>query len=301
MMDDRRNYILVGAFVLAMLVALVVWIGTLSGVGGSTDSYWIRYSNVMGLSSGTQILFEGYPVGRIESIAPQSSAEGGGFRLDVSVERDWPIPENSEAAITAGGLLSAVVVNIEKGDSTTMLAPGSEIRSDESPGLMAALSSVASQVGGLADDIRPVLKSLGEGVPEILTDMRGLVGRLNQAAERLTLMLSQENAETVTAILAELHTTSSNAAELTGDLEKTREQLDLLLVTAEGTIDENRPDIRRAVSDLQTSLAVLADHMTAITRNLEATMRNMNEFSAQIRKDPRSLLLPSRDPSQEGK
>ena len=100
MMDDRRNYILVGAFVLAMLVALVVWIGTLSGVGGSTDSYWIRYSNVMGLSSGTQILFEGYPVGRIESITPQSSAEGGGFRLDVSVERALVDLETGRALVT---------------------------------------------------------------------------------------------------------------------------------------------------------------------------------------------------------
>jgi hypothetical protein len=34
--------------------------------------------------------------------------------------------------------------------------------------------------------------------------------------------------------------------------------------------------------------------MSAVTRNLEATMRNMNEFSAQIRRDPSRLILPSR-------
>ena len=62
----------------------------------------------------------------------------------------------------------------------------------------------------------------------------------------------------------------------------------------QGLVDENRPDVRQAVSDMQTALAVLADHMSAITRNLEATMRNMNEFSAQIRRDPSRLILPGR-------
>ncbi len=39
MRDERRNYLVVGAFVLAMFAALLVWIAVLSGRTGVTDSY----------------------------------------------------------------------------------------------------------------------------------------------------------------------------------------------------------------------------------------------------------------------
>ena len=293
MMDSRRNYILVGGFVLASLVCLITWLAVLAGGTGATDRYWIRYTNVMGLSPGTQILSDGYPVGLIEGISPLPLSEKGGFRLDVSVDEKWKIPVDSRAAVTSGGLLSAVVVDIVRGQSNEMLAPGSEIPSDESPGLMAALSSVA-------DDVGPLLASLEEAVPEILGDIRGLTKRLNTAADRLILMLSEENADRVAGILGELQATAANTAKLSGDLGQTRAQLDSVIGSASTMIEENSPDVRSAVSDLQTSLAVLADHMAAITRNLEATMRNMNEFSAQLREEPRSLILPTRSEAKGG-
>lgn len=299
MIDSRRNYMITGGFVVVMLAILVVWIAILSGGTGSTTAYWIRYQSVMGLSSGTQILFEGYPVGRIEGISPLSHAKGGGFRLDVSVDSGWPIPVNSTASVTAGGLLSAVVVNIDRGGSSDMLTPGSEIPSEETPGLMAALSSVAGQVGGLVDDLKPALASVTDGVPEVMGEIRRLTDQLNEGAERLNAMLSKQNAERVSEILSELQKTASNSEELTRNLRETRANLDQVLASAGDMVDENRPDVRQAISDLQTSLLVLADHMASITRNLDSTMRNMNEFSAQIRQDPRSLLLPSRPASGE--
>ena len=103
MIDSRRNYMITGGFVVVMIAILVVWIAILSGGTGSTTAYWIRYQSVMGLSSGTQILFEGYPVGRIEGISPLSHAKGGGFRLDVSVDSGWLIPRRQHGQRDGGG------------------------------------------------------------------------------------------------------------------------------------------------------------------------------------------------------
>ena len=52
--------------------------------------------------------------------------------------------------------------------------------------------------------MKAALASLEEAVPEILGDIRGLTERLNTAADRLILMLSEENAERVAGILGEL-------------------------------------------------------------------------------------------------
>ena len=50
MRDDRRNYIVVGVFVIAMVVGLVLWIAKISGGAGATDAYYIRYDAVPGLA-----------------------------------------------------------------------------------------------------------------------------------------------------------------------------------------------------------------------------------------------------------
>jgi phospholipid/cholesterol/gamma-HCH transport system substrate-binding protein len=113
MRDDKRNYIVVGAFVIMMLVALIVWIAKMSGGTGAKDDYYIVYDNVMGLKKGAEILYEGFPVGHIEGISPVKREGRRSYRVDVSVQRDWPIPEDSVAEITAAGLLSAFVLDIQ--------------------------------------------------------------------------------------------------------------------------------------------------------------------------------------------
>ena len=134
MRDDKRNYIVVGAFVIMMLVALILWIALLSGRTGATDDYYIVYDNVMGLKTGVEILYEGFPVGHIEGISPGEREGRRSYRVDVSVKRDWPIPEDSVAEITAPGLLSAYVIDIQAGESRTLLEPGSEIEGREAAG-----------------------------------------------------------------------------------------------------------------------------------------------------------------------
>ena len=64
--DGARNYVIVGAFVLLMLLALVLWIALLSGRTGATDRYTIAYTNVMGLAEGAPVSFQGYRIGKVE-------------------------------------------------------------------------------------------------------------------------------------------------------------------------------------------------------------------------------------------
>ena len=53
--SDRRNYVVVGGFVLAMAAALTLWITLLTGRTGPTDDYTVVYENVNGLKAGTRI------------------------------------------------------------------------------------------------------------------------------------------------------------------------------------------------------------------------------------------------------
>jgi phospholipid/cholesterol/gamma-HCH transport system substrate-binding protein len=282
MRDDQRNYILVGVFVIAMLAGLVMWIAMLTGGTGATASYYIRYDAVTGLEKGAQVYFDGYPIGRIESIKPVEDNEKR-FKLDVSVSQDWKIPDNSEAKIVAG-FLAAVFINIEAGDSTTYLEPGDQIPSVEAADLMAFMTEAAADVGDTLDFLKPQIERV--------------VDDLSQTMDQVKSLLSPTNTERIGTILENLELVSREVESMTAGLGGTREQIDRVLVQVNELIANNQGELEQALVDLHESLEAIARHADAIASNLETTTRNMNEFSEQIRQDP-GLILRGRSAAKE--
>jgi len=161
MRDDQRNYIFVGVFVIAAVAGLLLWLALLSGRTGSTEPYYLRFTNVLGLSEGTQIYYSGFPVGLIESIEPIDDGDPQLFRLDVSIREGWRIPSDSVATITAASVLSAVVINISDGESDTYLEPGSQIPSREPENLIAVVTEAAGSFSDfLGDNLQPHITSI---------------------------------------------------------------------------------------------------------------------------------------------
>jgi phospholipid/cholesterol/gamma-HCH transport system substrate-binding protein len=283
MRDDQRNYVVVGVFVIAMVVGLVVWIAMITGRTGATDAYYIRYDAVPGLAKGAQIFFDGYPVGRIESIKPQDNRDERRFRLDVSVEQGWKIPDDSEAKIVAG-FLAAVFINIEGGDSKTYLEPGDQIPSVEATDLIAEMTETVASLRVTLADLKP--------------QVEGIVDDLSLTMDQVNSLLSPQNTGRVATILENLEAVSEEIKGMTEGLTDTRRRLDRVLIQVDGLIAENKDEISRAVADFRESVEALARHAEAIAYNLEVTTRNMNEFSQQIRENP-GVLLRGRNAADE--
>lgn len=111
------NYVIVGLFVLAAIVGVVLSLAMLTGRTGATDRYFTIYDNVGGVKFGTPVLFEGYTIGQVEDVEPEITDAGTRFRVEIAVEEGWPIPEDSSADVTASGFLGGVMINISAGDS----------------------------------------------------------------------------------------------------------------------------------------------------------------------------------------
>jgi phospholipid/cholesterol/gamma-HCH transport system substrate-binding protein len=302
MRDDRRSYVLVGAFVVAMVAALVIWIAVLSGSGLGDRRYFVVYQDVLGLAEGTQILYEGYPIGQITGIEPAEREGKRVFQVELGIRRDWNLPDDSVAAIAAPGLLSAVVIDIEGGSSQVMLEPGAELRGREAANVFAAFNDVASELTEISEQsLKPLLAALGEGTPKIVTNVEDFTSALNLTLERIDALLSPGNVERIDRILVNLETTSSGFAAVAGDLSRTRAEIDQLLRTVDNLLDRNQGEIGHAISDLHESLEAVARHIDAISANLEHSSRNLSEFSRQIRENP-GLLVRGRElaPDSDG-
>ena len=307
MKRDTVNYTLVGAVVLAAIVLLLVGLALITGRGGATTGYLVRYRNVTGLRYGAPVFYQGYRVGQVGDITPERTADGTRYRVDLAIRRDWPIPNDSPARLQASGLLADVSVGISEGASKDMLAPGGELKGIEGADIFAAVNELAGQITELTrSQITPLIRTLSQRVdsitgaidektPQILDQTRTLLERLNVASTGLNDVLKPENRAEVGNILGEV-------SKLSTELRKTRETLDQALGEIGAIAKENRPDLRSSVQDLSSVLQALSGRMDVITHHLESSSRNLDEFSREIRSHPNRLIIaPKADKVEPGK
>lgn len=325
MRSHAINYVVVGAFVIAMLAGLIVAVALLTGTTGATDPYFAVYRNVEGIKFGTQILYEGYRIGQVEKVTPLPDRAGMQFQVDFEVEHGWRIPADSVAQIARSGLLAAVTINIREGAGEIALKPGDRVQSRQQDDLFSTVASVASDIKALTEsDLKPLMSTVRETVktfgdllggqggalvgevralthdlstrlPAIVDDVEDLTAQLNATAVNIDTMFSDKNRRQVDGILLKANTVAERMAGFSEELTGTRERIDRLLETVDTMVVDNKLDVEAAIIDLRHVVDSVSRHVDAMNHNLEGAARNMYEFSRQIRKNP-GLLLGGRAP-----
>lgn len=303
MQDSRINYVVVGAFVAAMLVAFVVVVSMLAGRSGATDPYFTVYNNVGGLKYGTIVFYEGYQIGQVESIVPVQNGRQLSFKVNLEVKRGWRIPADSVARAIVSGLLSAVAIDIKAGKAEAALAPGAEIKGQEPGNLFATLAEVGAEFGELSsksikpllDNINALVQQLSTTTADNLPTIMGNLGKLSGSVERSAAvveksLLKPENIAHMDAIVANIDQTTANLTELTKGLEETRRLLNESVTRVNSVVDKNSGNVDEAVRNFRYSSDAIARSIDDITHNAAATARNMAEFSRSIRENPGLLL-----------
>lgn len=296
MKRDTTNYAMVGAFVVAMALALLLALFQLTGRGKLADTYYTEFNNTAGIKEGSVVTFEGHEIGRVGEISV-SESPGERYRLALKVQRGWKIPSNSKARRTQSAFLAPLVVDIRAGDGP-LLQPEAMIDADDSPIMMEAIADIASKLTDIAEgDIEPLLKRFSERVdqvgdrveralPGVLEDLKKTLAQTNNASRLLERALREENQQHLTRLLANTEMTTENFAQISKELKQTRARLDKLMDQSNSLIDVNREDIRSSVQEIRQSLK----RVNAILHHFENTGRNMAEFSRQIRENPASLI-----------
>ena len=291
MKNEKRNYLVVGTFVIAMAVALIVWISLMAGQMGASDRYSVVFGHLNNVKPGARVLFEGFPVGLVDTITPMDRDGRRVFSVGMAVEEGWPIPANSTASITQG-LFSAPELSIERGDSAQMLAPGSEIQPLEGADILDALKTTSSKANRILDEV-------AEAAPGLVGDAEALLAQLETSAGRINEILNPENVRRISSILGNFEEATNEANHLLVELRKASENVDLLVGHLDALLDEESGDVSQAIDDARHTLATIARHIDAITADLEDTTRNLNEFSKQLRANP-GVLIRGRASSDDG-
>jgi phospholipid/cholesterol/gamma-HCH transport system substrate-binding protein len=298
MYKQRVNYVIIGFFVAAMLIASAASIALLTGRTGPTERYFVVLDNVSDVKYGTQVRYQGYPIGQIEGITPIVAGQGMKFRLDVSIRQGWRIPADSIARVANSNFLAAKTIDIESGRSPATVEVGQQIASEPAVDVLATLTETANEFSTLSRErVTPLLATLQflaetiEGdAPRISRELIAFTEGLNETLVPVQEILSDRNVLAVNNIVGNVEAAAVTVNGLGRDLTATLSKVDILAANLDQLIESNEDKVDQSLKDVRYTLSAIASTVDSLVHNLDGTARNMNEFSRLIRQNPGLLL-----------
>ena len=179
--------LVVGAFMVLVFVGLAFFTIILS-----RDTWWsnkygieVRFSDVMGLRDGDNVVVRGMPVGKVKSLA----LEKDGVHVLASLDQPLECREGYKASIVTTSMLGGRHMEIDEGPATGRVMRAGEILTGEAP---------RDLVADAAEAVYAIRKSLVDGgvmdnLQETSRQVREISERLNAGEGTLGKLLSKDD------------------------------------------------------------------------------------------------------------
>ena len=283
-METRSNYAIVGAVVVALVVAMfvaVLWLARFSGADDQRFDIFFKQS-ITGLAVGSPVAFNGVPVGKIEEIrllpaTPQF------VRVRIALAEDVPVLKGTTAAVESIGFTGVGQISL------TGAMQGADPITARGP---YGVPVIPPRVGGFA--------SLLESAPELLDNVSKLTERLTQLLDkdnRRSLANILTNADTISGALAdrapEIAATVVEAQATLKAATSTLTRIDALAGSTQQLLDrDGKPmvaDLRRAIGAAEASLSRIDKLTTAAQPGLETLSTETLPEANRLVRDLRDL------------
>jgi len=318
-METRANHVLIGAFVLAVVAAALLfalWAGKYQ-----SDSAWRDYivvfgEAVTGLSVGGAVQYNGIKVGEVRDLYldPDDPSK---VIARVRLRADTPVKIDTVAKMALTGLTGVSVIQLSGGSpEAPRLAPGPNgepavIVAQESAmqRLLASSEDIATTASEILIRLRRVLSEENmERVGRIIVDIEQVTGALGEQREdigtlvrdaRLAATSLQQTMANADAMLANIddsvdtidRSLVEKLPELAASLERSLASLESLTTTADAVLLENR----EAISSFSSQ--GLAQIGPAVIE-LRSLLRELGQVADKLESDPARFLLGRDQPKE---
>lgn len=272
-MENRASYTIVGAFVLALVAGLFVFVVWLAKVQleGATTPYRIYFTGtVTGLVEGSPVRYRGVAVGTVSDIRldPDNVER---VRVTVEVPEGTPIKTDAVASLEPVGVTGGVYVEIAGGSRDAPLLDAPD--------------------GGI-----PVIPSRPSSIAEVLAQAPQLLGNLIAISEKVSTLLNDDNQRAFAAILGNLAAASdgANAAvrsadqlvvELRGEVKTVSRQASQLLGNANKVVAGVGADVQTVAAEL----AKTSRDLTRLTASMATTAEEVRQMVHENREPIRDF------------
>jgi phospholipid/cholesterol/gamma-HCH transport system substrate-binding protein len=272
-MDTKANYVAVGAFTLALVLAMFGMIYWSFGVSTTGDTALLRVripGSAAGLGRGSAVLFNGIKVGDVRRVYIDVNNPTVAI-ADAEIDRLTPITASTRADIGLAGLTGQAAIELKGGDP----AEPNLLEQAEEQGTIAEVTANPSAVTNLlqtAQDIFTRADAVLNTLEGFAADVRGPLTNTVENVETFSQALSR-NAEGVDQFLA-------NFGELSETLGNVSGRLDSTLAAAEDLI---RAVDREQVGTIVTNVETFTERLQAATADVDRIIANIDDASASVR------------------
>lgn len=261
-----KREVKIGIFAVVMILAAWAGVRFLKGfdIFGRNTIYYAAYDQVGGVQSASPVLMQGVKIGTVTGITldPRHSDK---VILQLTVKRQYAIPEDSEAKIISNSLMGSKAIEITYGTSERCLEGDDTLRSSRDRDLM-------DMAGSELDFFKQKLS-------HITDDLSRTLGNINS--------LLEQNASNISGTLGNLNTVTGDVAELF-DTEKAHLQAAVEHLAAfADMLGENAPRVDSIVGNLNAVTSQLAEEDFA--RRLSQSVTSLDEMLGKINAGEGSL------------
>ena len=246
------------------LVIMFIGMNFLKGLNlfSSTSTYFISFDDISGLSSSAPIYADGYKVGAVSDIQYDYD-KSGNIIIKAEIDKQLRIPQGSSAEIVSDMLGNVKVNLLLANNPRERVAIGGIINGHINNGAMGQLQDM---------------------VPTVMA----ILPKLDSIAASLNVLLADP------ALANSLH----NVETVTGNLTVTTTQLNTLLTN----LNHDVPGMMKKAGNVLDNTTTLTANLSKVDvagtmAKVDATLQNVEEFTAQLNDREGSLGLLMHDPA----
>ena len=243
-METKANYVLIGAFTIAVTVFLLLF--ALWAAKYASERSWNEYEvifrePVTGLTEGSSVHYNGIAVGTVDDLmlAPDDPRQ---VVARLRLQANAPVKVDTRARLSMTSLTGPPIIQLTGG------SPGAAPLVAETEGSLPVILTEASALQNIADTA-------------------------NRLVERLDTMLSDENVQRFTATL-------DNIQNMTGAIAGQREDMREILVNARTASEQLTVTMGSANRTLETFDRELAQQLPQLVGKIDATLGKLDSAAS---------------------
>ena len=315
-MEDTRRNIMVGAFVLCGLAALVVLVMMFgyqprAFYRGNTYEVNLNFDSVAGIRAGTLVTAHGKSIGHVRSVEfVDPTVLSSGVQVVVAIETKYRLPDDSTATTVEAGLIGGgrPPIEIHPGTSETMLVDGGSLLKKGEiinaatslfpKEIMDTFFDTTNEIRGAAEKLQPVLVDLHgmleQRDPSQVDAPGGPAGNIASAAARLDALIKSlslvlgdpEVQNQFRVAMANISTMSEDGKELTAELRTVTKHADDAAVRLTGTLENLDTQVNGVARDVHARLDQ-ADRLLANLNDMAQAAAHGDGTIAKLLNDDR--------------
>ncbi|RWM19557.1 MAG: MCE family protein [Mesorhizobium sp.] len=275
-METRANYVIVGIFTLAAILAAFAFVYWTAAIGDRGETAMLRVripGSASGLGRGSFVLFNGVKVGDVRRVYIDVDNPTAAI-ADAEIDRMTPITKSTQADIGLAGLTGQANIELKGADPKEVKL----LDQAEQEGRVAEIVANPSAVTNLLQTAQNIFTRADTVLSQLEGFTRDVRGPLTQTVNNVQTFSDAlaKNSDGIDKFLASVSSLSDELRGVSGKLDGT-------LKAAEGLLNAvDKDQIKSIVANVDTvtkNLKETSKQFDTVVRNVDAAVGSINDFA----------------------